>query len=106
MKWQENILNAARKSFLSPLALAGVKNKVLVVLGADCELMLRWVEDVEQQVTLAGAADRHKDKKLKKRKKTKTGKYQSWCLCFAQADSHARLCTMTWQYVSKFSLCA
>lgn len=65
MKWYKNILNAAGRSFLSPLALDGVKNKVLVVLGADCELMLRWVEDVEQQVTLAGAADGRKDRKLK-----------------------------------------
>lgn len=40
----------------SPLALAGVENKGLVVLGVDCELVLRRVEDVEQKVTLPGAA--------------------------------------------------
>lgn len=40
----------------SPLALAGVENKGLVVLGLDCELVLRRVEDVEQKVTLPGAA--------------------------------------------------
>lgn len=42
----------------SPLALAGVQNQVLVVLGADCELVLRWVKDVEQEMTLSGAEDR------------------------------------------------
>ena len=44
-------------TFHSPLALAGMENQVLVVLGTDGELMLRWVEDVEQQVTMAGAVD-------------------------------------------------
>lgn len=42
----------------SPLALAGVQNQVLVVLGADCELVLRWVKYVEQEMTLSGAEER------------------------------------------------
>lgn len=37
-----------RETFLSPLALAGMENQVLVVLGADGELVLCWVEDVKQ----------------------------------------------------------
>ena len=39
-----------------------MQNQVLVVLGADGELVLCWVEDVEQQMTLAGAVDRHRHK--------------------------------------------
>lgn len=34
-----------------------MQNQVLVVLGADSELMLCWVEDVQQQMTLAGAVE-------------------------------------------------
>lgn len=48
----------------SPLALAGMENQILVVLGADGELMLCWVEDVEQEMTLASAVDRHKNIKV------------------------------------------
>lgn len=44
----------------SPLALAGVENQLLVVLGTDCELMLCRVEDVKQQMTLTGAVDRRR----------------------------------------------
>lgn len=36
-----------------------MEHQVLVVLGAHSELVLCGVEDVEQQVTLAGAVDRH-----------------------------------------------
>lgn len=32
-----------------------MENKALVVLGIDCELVLRRVEDVKQKVTLSGA---------------------------------------------------
>lgn len=35
-----------------------MENQVLVVLGTNGELVLCWVEDVEQQVTLAGAVER------------------------------------------------
>lgn len=38
-----------------------MENQVLVLLGADGELMFCRVEDVEQQMTLAGAVDGHKD---------------------------------------------
>lgn len=44
--------------FDSPLAFTGVQHQVLVVLGADRELVLCRVEDVEQQVTLSGAVER------------------------------------------------
>lgn len=55
-------LYVERETFHSPLALAGMENQILVVLGADSELMLCWVEDVEQQMTLAGAVDRRRHK--------------------------------------------
>lgn len=40
-----------------------MENKALVVLGIDCELVLRRVEDVKQKMTLSGAVQdtRHKD---------------------------------------------
>ena len=47
----------------SPLALARMENQVLVVLGTDSELMLCGVEDVEQQITLAGAVNRYRQNK-------------------------------------------
>lgn len=47
---------AESQTLHSPLALAGMENQVLVVLGADGELVLRRVEDVEQQVTVTSAA--------------------------------------------------
>lgn len=51
-----------------------MENQVLVVLGADGELVLGWVEDVEQQVTLAGAVDRHRHK----------------CKTFVHSKTHSR----------------
>lgn len=54
----------AGEPFHSPLALAGMENQVLVVLGADGELVLGWVEDVEQQMTLAGAVDTAGDRRI------------------------------------------
>lgn len=63
MKIWKRCLLADRKTVLSPLTLAGVQHQVLVVLGADGQLVFGRVEDVEQQVTLAGAAGGHKDRK-------------------------------------------
>lgn len=63
MKIWKRCFLAHRKTVLSPLTFAGVQHQVLVVLGADGELVLRRVEDVEQQVTLAGAEGGHKDRK-------------------------------------------
>ena len=40
---------------LLPLALAGMQHQVLVVLGAHGDLVLRGVEDIQQEVTLARA---------------------------------------------------
>lgn len=37
-----------------------MEDQVLVVLGADGQLVLRRVEDVEQQVTLTGAEEGHR----------------------------------------------
>lgn len=59
--WKKSLL-ADRTTVLSPLTLAGVQHQVLVVLGADGQLVFCRVEDVEQQVTLAGAVGEHKDK--------------------------------------------
>lgn len=39
-----------------PLALACVQDELLVVPGADAQLVLRGVEDVQEQVALPGAA--------------------------------------------------
>lgn len=63
MKNWKRCLLADRKTVLLPLTLAGVQHQVLVVLGADGQLMFCRVEDVEQQVTLASAAGGHKRRK-------------------------------------------
>lgn len=34
--------------FFLPLALAGMENEVLVILGTDGELVFRWVENIQQ----------------------------------------------------------
>lgn len=74
--WKDYLyLYIERDNFHSPLALAGMENQVLVVLGADGELVLCWVEDVEQQMTLAGAVDRHRHKD---------------CKTFVQSKTHSR----------------
>lgn len=42
----------------SPLALAGVQDELLVAAGADRQLVLRGVEDIQEQVALPGAAQK------------------------------------------------
>lgn len=45
----------------SPLALAGVQDELLVAAGADGQLVLRGVEDVQEQVALPGTAQRTRE---------------------------------------------
>lgn len=42
----------------SPLALARMQDELLVAAGAEAQLVLRGVEDVQEQVALPGAAGR------------------------------------------------
>lgn len=44
-----------------PLALAGVQDELLVAPGADSQLMLRGVEDVQEQVALPGTVWKTKE---------------------------------------------
>lgn len=39
-----------------PLALARVQDELLVAAGAEVQLMIRGIEDVQEQVALPGAA--------------------------------------------------
>ena len=43
--------------FISPLALAGVQHQVLVVVGAERQLVFCGVEHVQEQVAVARAVE-------------------------------------------------
>lgn len=79
-KYWKRCFLAHSKTVLSPLTLTGVQHEVLVVLGADRKLVLRRVEDVEQQVTLASAAGGAKGQEVR---------------LAEQADSQLQIITVT-----------